>query len=96
MTQEVIAMETIVGCDIQMEFREIGPLTEAVVRLRMHDGTEMLAQGRANRNPEDPSQPRVGEEIAAARALTNLAHRLIGKAGGDIEEVTHSKAHLLI
>lgn len=87
-------METIVGCDIEMEFREVGPLTEAVARLRMHDGTEILAQGRANRNPDDPSQPRVGEEIAAARALTNLAHRLISKAGGDIEEVTHLKAHL--
>ena len=87
-------METIVGWHIDMEFREIDAKTEAAVLLRLQDGTELRAHGRANRHPDDPSQPRVGEEIAAARALNELARRLLKKAGVEIEQVTHLEAHL--
>ncbi|MCM2580328.1 DUF1876 domain-containing protein [Streptomyces meridianus] len=87
-------METIVGWHIDMEFREVDAKTEAAVMLRLQDGTELRAHGRANRHPDDPSQPRVGEEIAAARALNDLARRLLKKAGVEIEQVTHLEAHL--
>lgn len=87
-------METIVGWHIDMEFREIDAKTEAAVLLRLQDGTELRAHGRANRHPDDPSQPRVGEEIAAARALNDMARRLLKKAGVEIEQVTHLEAHL--
>ncbi|MEU8571194.1 DUF1876 domain-containing protein [Streptomyces pathocidini] len=87
-------METIVGWHIDLEFREIDTKTEAAVMLRLHDGTELRAHGRANKHPDDPEQPRVGEEIAAARALNELARQLLTKAGVEIEEVTHLRAHL--
>lgn len=87
-------METIVGWHIDLEFREIDAKTEAAVMLRLQDGTEMRAHGRANRHPDDPSQPRVGEEIAAARALNELSRKLLKKAGVEIEQVTHLEAHL--
>jgi Domain of unknown function (DUF1876) len=90
----IAMMETIVKCNVEIEFREAGDLTQAAAVLRMKDGTEVTAHGITNRNPDDPSQQRVGEEVAAARALHGLAEQLLQKAGLDIEEVTHTPAHL--
>ncbi|MEU7137377.1 DUF1876 domain-containing protein [Streptomyces sp. NPDC046261] len=87
-------METIVDCTIEMEFREIDATTQADVRLRMHDGSELTAQGVANRNPADRRQQRVGEEVAAARALSDLSEQLLDKAGDEIQEVMHEPVHL--
>ncbi|MEU4211017.1 DUF1876 domain-containing protein [Streptomyces sp. NPDC026206] len=87
-------METIVDCNIEMEFREIDATTQADVRLRMHDGSQMTSQGIANRNPDDRRQQRVGEEVAAARALNGLAEQLLDKAGDQIQEVMHEPVHL--
>lgn len=42
--------------------------------------------GRARRNPDDPEMPRVGEELAVARALSDLAHHLVDEAARAIEE----------
>jgi hypothetical protein len=47
-------------------------------------GTEYRGWGRAKRNPTDANIPRIGEEIAAARALHELASRLLGAAEHDI------------
>ena len=41
--------------------------------------------GRARRNPTDPDVPKIGEEIAAARALTRLSQQLLAAAAEDIE-----------
>jgi hypothetical protein len=41
--------------------------------------------GRSRRNPTDPDVPLIGEEIAAARALSDLAYRLLDRAAGLIE-----------
>jgi hypothetical protein len=46
---------------------------------------ELHGWGRARRNPADPELPAVGEEVAAARALTDLAHHLLDQAGHRIE-----------
>lgn len=87
-------MHRTVGWHIEAEFHEVGTETRATMLLRLLDGTELRANGRAHRNPADPEQPRVGEELAAARALEELARRLRRKAGTEIEEVTHEAAHL--
>jgi hypothetical protein len=42
--------------------------------------------GRARRNPSDPDLPRIGDELAAARALSDLAHKLIDEAARAIED----------
>lgn len=46
---------------------------------------ELRGWGRARRNPLDPDLPAVGEEVAAARALSDLAHHLLEQAAQLIE-----------
>jgi hypothetical protein len=50
--------------------------------------------GRARRNPVDPDVPAVGEEIAAARALGDLAHHLLDQAAHRIESWEGREVHL--
>jgi len=58
-------------------------------------GVEALeGWGRARRNPADPSMPAVGEEIAAARALSDLAHHLLEEAANRIESWEGHPVHL--
>ena len=59
---------------------------KAVVALR---GERIGGWGRARRSPGDPAVPRVGEELATARALTDLAHHLLEKAAHEIEAFEH-------
>lgn len=46
---------------------------------------EIGGWGRAKRSPDDPALPRVGEELATARALSDLAHHLFEDAVATIE-----------
>jgi hypothetical protein len=54
----------------------------------------MVGSGLARRNPDDREVTQIGEEIAAARALADPAHQLLNYAAGQIEEITHERAHL--
>jgi hypothetical protein len=90
---EVIVMQP-VGWHVEVEFQEDDTSTNAAVLLRLPDRSELRAHGHAKRNPADPVQPRIGEEIAAARALSDLAHQLLDRAGAEIEEATHKPTHL--
>jgi len=67
--------------------------TEAQAKLRV-DESEMTGWGRARRNPADPQRPRVGEELAVARALSDLSHRLVDAAVADIETFAGGPVHL--
>ncbi|NGO07341.1 DUF1876 domain-containing protein [Streptomyces sp. HC44] len=67
--------------------------SEATATLQLPDTTRLTTHGHARRNPDDPDQAQVGEELAAARALNDLARRLLRKAAHEIEEATHSPAH---
>ncbi|HLF40151.1 MAG TPA: DUF1876 domain-containing protein [Acidimicrobiia bacterium] len=58
--------------------------TEAKVLLRLGQ-REFAAWGRARRNPEDPNVPVIGEELALARAMNEMAHRLVEAAADAIE-----------
>jgi hypothetical protein len=58
--------------------------TEAQARLRVGD-TELTGWGRARRHPRDPARPQVGEDLAVARALSDLSQRLFDAAIADIE-----------
>ena len=62
--------------DIQVD--ETEERTEAKATLRIRDN-EFAGWGRARRNPDDPDVPAVGEEIAAARALSDLPERLAAR-----------------
>ncbi len=50
---------------------------DAILVLR---GSHFHGFGQAKRAPDDPSVPIVGEELAAARALSDLAHKLLDAA----------------
>jgi len=57
---------------------------EAVARLQVRDHN-FIGTGRARRNPDDPNVPVVGEELALARALSDLSHQLVGTAADTLE-----------
>lgn len=89
-------MRRIAGWQIEMEFLEDGSDTRAAAVLRLGDGSELRARGQAKRHPSDPEQQLVGEEIAAARALNDLARQLLEKASTEITKTTHHEAHLTL
>lgn len=83
-----MTVNTVVGWHIEMEFQEDTHRTRAAALVRLPDGQEMRAHGYASRHPADSNQPRVGEEVAAARALNELAMRLLTKAHDEIDQAS--------
>ncbi len=69
-------------------------LTHAEARLRTNDATRLVGKGAAHRHPDDAEVAEIGDELAVARALSNLAHQLLDAAAGDIEQVTHQRTYL--
>jgi hypothetical protein len=49
-------------------------------------GQRFHGWGQAKRSPGDPSVPVIGEELAAARALSDLSHQLVLAAADRIEQ----------
>jgi hypothetical protein len=68
--------------------------TRAEARLNLGGNAHLLGHGTARRNPSDPNVLEIGEKIAVARALSDLAHMLLGSAAAQLEDVTHQQAHL--
>lgn len=68
--------------------------TRAEARLHTPDRIGLTGSGVARRNPVDPEVPEIGDELAVSRALSDLAHRLLDAAAGDIEQITRKGAHL--
>ncbi|MEV4536673.1 DUF1876 domain-containing protein [Asanoa sp. NPDC049518] len=64
-------------------------LTNAEARLHTSDATDLRGRGQARRNPADGEVPEIGDELAAARALSDLAHQLLEAAAGDIQQMAH-------
>ncbi|MGW5160511.1 DUF1876 domain-containing protein [Nonomuraea wenchangensis] len=62
--------------NVRLELTEDGDDTSARAELVTDDGVEVTGQGRARRNPSDPSVPMIGDELAASRALADLAEQL--------------------
>lgn len=68
--------------DVTLE--ETPEWTVAVVTLRMGDA-ECSARGEAHRHPADPNVPRIGEELATARALSELSSKLVAESAQILE-----------
>jgi hypothetical protein len=66
--------------------------THAEARLQAPRRPALAGVGRARRNPEDPEVPRIGDELAVARALSDLGHQLLEVAAGDIEVANGQRA----
>ncbi|GAA0654612.1 DUF1876 domain-containing protein [Kitasatospora atroaurantiaca] len=79
-------MQTVVGWHIELEFQEEGDRTKAAALVRLADGTEVRAHGYSTRHHADAPQARVGEEVAGARALNDLAMQLLTKAHDELKQ----------
>lgn len=84
-----------VGWHIELEFEEDAHRTRAAALVRLSDGSEVRAHGYASRHPSDEDQQRVGEEIAGARALNELAMKLLTKAHEEIDEASGRSSYPL-
>jgi hypothetical protein len=69
-------------------------VTKAEASLRVPGGRHWRGTGYARRNPIDAAVPGIGDELAVARALSDLAHGLLHAAVEDIEAITHEKVTL--
>ena len=74
---------------VEIGFEEHGDQTRAEATLEV-DGDRFHARGQAQRSPDDPNTPAVGEELAAARALSDLSHQLVQAA---VERVEGYEGH---
>ncbi len=81
--------------EIEVTFEEDADHTEARATLALR-GARFTGFGRARRNPTDPNLPMVGEELAAARALADLSHKLVDAAAEAISEREGHPAHVRI
>ena len=68
--------------------------THAEARLHTQDATHLVGRGQTWLNPRDRDVPEIGDEIATARALSELAHVLLEAAADDIAGVTHQDVRL--
>jgi hypothetical protein len=79
---------------VDIEIDEHEGRTRAVARLEPPEGNRLVGVGQARLSPADRDVPDIGDELAVARALSDLAHTLLEVAAGDIEQITHQPAHL--
>ena len=79
---------------VQIDLGEHEGTTRAVARLHTGDRTSLTGTGSARLNPADPNVPEIGDELAAARALSQLAHALLEAAADDISGVLHQPVDL--
>jgi hypothetical protein len=81
--------------DIGLHFAEDDDHTEARANLVLR-GAMFTGWGRSRRNPGDPNVPMIGEELAAARALSDLAHKLLDGAAEGISDISGRPARVVI
>jgi hypothetical protein len=69
---------------VEISFTENADRTraDAILELASH---RFHGFGQAKRAPDDPSVPVVGQHLAASRALSDLAHKLLDAAAERIE-----------
>ena len=70
---------------VSVVFTEESDRTRADAMLDLTD-QRFHGFGRAKRAPEDPSVPVIGQELAAARALSDVSHQLLDAAAERIEK----------
>lgn len=70
-----------------------GDSTRAEAHLATGDN-QLTGVGIARLSPEDRDVPEIGDELAVARALSELSRQLLHAAAEDIEGVTAQPVHL--
>lgn len=77
--------------EVYIDEHEDERLTHAEARLHTGDRTHLRGEGVARRNPRDEEVPEIGDELAAARALADLSHKLLDAAFDDIEDLAYTR-----
>ncbi|MEU6069622.1 DUF1876 domain-containing protein [Streptomyces sp. NPDC047082] len=72
---------------VQIYITEEGDDTQARAVLTTRDTSTVTGRGVARRNPVDRPVPEIGDELAASRALEDLAIRLHDVAADDIVQL---------
>lgn len=72
---------------VRIYITEEGDETKADAILTTQDTSRIAGRGLARRNPIDRTVPEIGDELAASRALEDLAIRLHDVASDDIVEL---------
>ncbi|MFH0518970.1 DUF1876 domain-containing protein [Streptomyces sp. M41] len=72
---------------VRIHITEDGDDTRAEAVLTTPDTSTVTGRGVAHRNPVDRPIPEIGDELAASRALEDLAIRLHDVASDDIVEL---------
>jgi uncharacterized protein DUF1876 len=70
---------------VNIAFTEEDERTRADAILELAGG-RFHGFGQAKRAPDDPSVPVIGQDLAAARALSDLSHQLLHAAAERIEQ----------
>ena len=89
-------MDAVKRWEVRIDIDEHDGHTRAVAHLRTRDTHRMVGVGLARRDPADPDVPEIGDEIAVARALSDLGARLLQTATEDVEQVTGEPAQLVM
>jgi len=79
---------------VELSAVEIDGETHAEARLKLTNHTTVTGRGTAHLNPGDSDVNLIGDEIAIARALSDLAHKTLQAAATGIEDITHKRPHL--
>lgn len=81
--------------NVQVDLDEHEDMTRATARLEA-DGEEVrTATGTAYLNPSDLNVPEIGDELATARALEQLAHDLLRDASVEVAQSCHEPVEML-
>lgn len=79
---------------LNMQVEEAGARTTADAHITTGDGRPVHGHGTARRHPDDPEVPQIGDDIALARALFEMAHTLLDHASREIGTRQHRRVHL--
>jgi hypothetical protein len=80
--------------NVEILIGEVDRRTYAEAQLYDEIRDNLIGTGQARAPRDAPDIPEIGDEIAVARALSDLGHRLLVAASGDLEDATHERVSL--
>jgi hypothetical protein len=80
--------------NVEVLIGEMDDRTYAEAQLYDEIRDDLVGTGQARLRPAEPDIPEIGDEIAVARALSDLGHRLLATAAGDLEDATREHVSL--
>ena len=86
-------MDAVKTWTVQVDIDEHEDRTRAIARLTTGGAQSLAGTGLARLNPADRDVPQIGDELAVARALSELSHLLLDVAARDIEQASGVPAH---